>query len=70
MSIAIAQPHHIFGVRNNVVGNINFLDEQTVIYPSGNQVIRFNVDQKQQKFIPGSEKCSGELKNFIYLCLN
>jgi len=59
MSIALAQAHHIFGVRNSVVGNINYLDEQTVLFPSGNQVVRFNIDQKQQRFIPGSEKCTG-----------
>ena len=35
-----------------------YLDEQTVIYPSGANLVLFNVDQKLQKFIPctaGSE---------------
>ncbi|XP_039259037.2 cilia- and flagella-associated protein 57-like isoform X2 [Styela clava] len=59
MAIAAAQPHHIFGLRSNINGNINYLDEQTIVFPSGNQVVRFNVDQKQQKFIPGSDKSRG-----------
>lgn len=59
MSIALAHAHHIFGVRPDVTGNVNYLDEQTILFPSGNQFVRFNIDQKQQKFIPGSEKFSG-----------
>lgn len=59
MSIALAQAHYIFGVQQGVSGNVNYLDEQTVLFPSGNQFVRFNIDQKQQKFIAGSEKCSG-----------
>ncbi|XP_076813301.1 cilia- and flagella-associated protein 57-like [Clavelina lepadiformis] len=59
MSTAIAQSHHIFGFRPNISGNINYMDEQTIVFPSGNQVVRFNIDQKQQKFIPGSDKCNG-----------
>lgn len=60
MAIAIAQPHHIFGLRPNISGNVSYLDEQTIVFPSGNQVVRFNIDQKQQKFIPGSDKSQGK----------
>jgi len=59
MSIALAQAHHIFGLKNEVTGNVTYLDEQTVLFPSGNQFVRFNIDQKQQKFISSSDKCSG-----------
>jgi len=59
MAVAVAQSHHIFGLRPDIHGNINYLDEQTIVFPSGNQVVRFNIDQKQQKFIPGSEKSQG-----------
>jgi len=60
MSIAVAQSHHIFGFRSNISGNINYLDEHTIVFPSGNQVVRFNIDQKQQRFIPGSDKTHGK----------
>lgn len=59
MAIAVAQPHHMFGLRSNISGNISYLDEQTIVFPSGNQVVRFNVDQKQQRFMPGSDKTQG-----------
>ena len=60
MSVAVAQPHHIFGFRPSINGNINYLDEHTILFPSGNQVVRFNIDQKQQRFIPGSDKSHGK----------
>ena len=59
MSIATAQAHHIFGLRPNVSGNVKYLDEQTIIFPSGNQLVRFNLEFKQQRFIPGSDKTQG-----------
>uniref|UniRef100_H2ZKC8 Cilia- and flagella-associated protein 57 n=1 Tax=Ciona savignyi TaxID=51511 RepID=H2ZKC8_CIOSA len=59
MAIAVAQSHHMFGLRPNISGNIGYLEEQTIVFPSGNQVVRFNIDQKQQRFIPGSDKSQG-----------
>ena len=59
MSIAIAQARHIFGLRAGVTGNIAYHDEQTIVYPSGANCILYNIDQKAQKFIPGSEKSEG-----------
>ena len=59
MSIAIAQARHIFGLRAGVTGNIAYHDEQTIVYPSGANCILYNIDQKSQKFIPGSEKSEG-----------
>ena len=59
MSIAIAQPRHIFGLRSSIAGNIAFHDEQTIVYPSGANCILYNTDAKNQRFIPGSEKSGG-----------
>lgn len=59
MSIAIAQPRHIFGLRSSIAGNIAFHDEQTIVYPSGANCILYNTDAKSQRFIPGSEKSEG-----------
>ncbi|XP_072275438.1 cilia- and flagella-associated protein 57 [Pyxicephalus adspersus] len=59
MSAIVAQSHYIFGLRSQVINNICYFDEQTVIFPSGNNCIKYKVDQKWQKFIPGSEKSQG-----------
>ncbi|XP_063795375.1 cilia- and flagella-associated protein 57 [Pseudophryne corroboree] len=61
MSVIVAQSHYIFGLRAQVLNNICYFDEQTIIFPSGNNCIKYNVDQKWQKFIPGSEKSQGML---------
>ncbi len=59
MSIAVSQPRHIFGLKATVSGNIAYHDEQTLVYPSGANCILYNIDQKSQKFIPGSDKSEG-----------
>lgn len=53
MSSVVAQSLHVFGLRSHVTNNIFFFDEQTVMFPSGNHCVKYNVDQKWQKFIPG-----------------
>lgn len=52
-------PRHTFGIKADVKDNICYLDEQTVLYPSGNNIIIFNTEQKTQKFIAGTENTEG-----------
>ena len=52
MSIASATPKYSFGIKGDVANNVWYLDEQNIIYPSGANLVIFNIDQKQQKFIP------------------
>ncbi|XP_064605218.1 cilia- and flagella-associated protein 57-like [Liolophura sinensis] len=59
MSIALASAKHIFGLKSKVANNICYHDEQTIVYPSGSNCILYNIDQKSQKFIPGSDKGEG-----------
>ncbi|XP_036858184.2 cilia- and flagella-associated protein 57 isoform X2 [Manis javanica] len=61
MSTVVAQSVHVFGLRCQVANSILFFDEHIVIFPSGNYCVKYNVDQKWQKFIPGSEKSQGML---------
>ncbi|VTJ60870.1 Hypothetical predicted protein [Marmota monax] len=61
MSTVVAQWLHVFGLRAHVANNIFFFDEQIIIYPSGNHCVKYNVDQKWQKCIPGSDKSQGML---------
>ncbi|XP_021105559.1 cilia- and flagella-associated protein 57 isoform X4 [Heterocephalus glaber] len=61
MSTVVAQSLHAFGLRSHVANNILFFDEQIVIFPAGNHCVKYNVDQKWQKFIPGSDKSQSML---------
>lgn len=54
MSIALAQAKYSFGLKGDVSGSVWYLDEQNVLYPSGANVVLFNVDQRQQRFLPCS----------------
>ncbi|KAI8901791.1 hypothetical protein BC833DRAFT_76653 [Globomyces pollinis-pini] len=56
MSIAGIEYRHVFGLKASTTGNLFFLDEQTVIYPAGANVIFYNHDTKTQRFIHLSEK--------------
>ncbi|XP_060897415.1 cilia- and flagella-associated protein 57 [Labrus mixtus] len=56
MASVVAQSHFIFGLRTGVGNNLSFVDEQTVVFPSGNSCVCYNTVQRCQRFIPGSEK--------------
>ncbi|XP_075995968.1 cilia- and flagella-associated protein 57 [Genypterus blacodes] len=56
MAAIIAQPHFTFGLRSGVTNNLFFIDEQTVIFPCGNNCVCYNTVQRSQRFIPGTEK--------------
>ncbi|KAI9355918.1 WD repeat domain 65-like protein [Zopfochytrium polystomum] len=45
------QPSHVFGLNATVDGNISYIDDQTVLYPAGSQLIQYHLEQKTQKFI-------------------
>ncbi|KAI6655110.1 WD repeat-containing protein 65-like [Oopsacas minuta] len=59
MAIASVQTRFAYGLRSDVVGNVNFIDEQNVIYPVGSNIVIYNIDQKTQRFIPTSPTMLG-----------
>ena len=59
MSIATVQTRFAYGLRSDVFGSVNFLDEQNVIYPVGSNIVIYNIDHKTQRFIPGSPASLG-----------
>uniref|UniRef100_A0A8C6VLZ3 Cilia and flagella associated protein 57 n=1 Tax=Naja naja TaxID=35670 RepID=A0A8C6VLZ3_NAJNA len=61
MSVIVSQALHIFGFQSRVANNICFFDEQIIVYPAGNSCVKYHIEQKWQKFIPGSEKSQGML---------
>lgn len=52
MSIATAQLNYSFGLKGEVSQNASYVDEQTILYPAGRNLILFNTDQKVQRFLP------------------
>ncbi|XP_060739669.1 cilia- and flagella-associated protein 57-like [Tachysurus vachellii] len=47
------EPHHIFSLHQESRNNLVFLDEKTIIFPSGNNCVIYNVHKHVAKFIRG-----------------
>jgi hypothetical protein len=47
---------HIFGFKGDVHRPVCYIDDHTVLYPAGNNTCIFNVEQRLQRFLPGTEK--------------
>ncbi|VDO59646.1 unnamed protein product [Schistosoma margrebowiei] len=56
---AVASLKHIFGYRTGISGSVVWLDDQTIVYPCGSNLVLYNLEQKTQKFIAGLEKSEG-----------
>ncbi|RKO90756.1 hypothetical protein BDK51DRAFT_37886 [Blyttiomyces helicus] len=41
---------HVFGLNESVRNNIFYLNDHTVLYPAGTQLVQYNVEQKAQRF--------------------
>jgi mRNA degradation ribonuclease J1/J2 len=50
---------HVFGLKGSVKDNIHFLEDVTVVYPAGRNVIVYNTEQKTQRFIAGTPESDG-----------
>lgn len=59
MSISTLIPRHVFGLKGDTKENIHYIDETTVIYPAGHNTVLYNIEQKAQKFIPGTVDTEG-----------
>lgn len=59
MSLASVSHRHVFGVKADCGDNVHVLDEQTVLYPAGNNLVLFNMETRTQKFLPGTEGSGG-----------
>ncbi|OQV14086.1 Cilia- and flagella-associated protein 57 [Hypsibius exemplaris] len=47
--------HHVYGIRNDLSSILFFVDEASVVYPAGSNIILHNFQNNSQKFIPLSE---------------
>ncbi|CAM9343696.1 unnamed protein product [Lampetra planeri] len=59
MAAVVAQSHFLFGLRTGVKNNVCFLDEQTLVFPCGNNCVCYNTAEKSQRVISGSEQSLG-----------
>ncbi|KAH9271594.1 hypothetical protein BASA83_006204 [Batrachochytrium salamandrivorans] len=59
MSIASVQHGHVFGIKTDIRDGLFYVEENTILYPAGSNIIINNVEQKTQRFIPISEPGDG-----------
>ena len=53
------QPRFFFGLKGDVKNNVMFVEDNTVIYPCGHNVVVYNMADKSQRYIPGIEGSEG-----------
>lgn len=49
----------IFGISGNVTDNVSFVEDDTIIYVAGQNVVIYGRSDKKQRFIYGTEKSEG-----------
>jgi WD40 repeat protein len=47
---------HIFGMKGDVAGGLQYVDESTLAYPCGHSVVLLNLETREQKLVPGTGK--------------
>jgi|TARA_B100000482_G_scaffold131303_1_gene95649 hypothetical protein len=53
LSLPSIPPRHVFGAKGDVADNVTYVDETTVAYVAGHQLVLYHVETKTQRFIPG-----------------
>uniref|UniRef100_T1J5P9 WD repeat-containing protein 55 homolog n=1 Tax=Strigamia maritima TaxID=126957 RepID=T1J5P9_STRMM len=57
--LACLQTKYIFGVKDDIKSNVHFIDDHTLVYPSGINVVVYHIDHRTQNFIPPHPKGRG-----------
>jgi cilia- and flagella-associated protein 57 len=64
--VKIEEPHNmmvvpkfIAGLRVEVQNNIHYLNDNLVLYPAGHNIVIYNTEEKNQRYIPGIEGSEG-----------
>lgn len=52
MSATTLKLKRLYGLKGDVKGNIQYVDEMNVIYPCGFNIISYEIEKKEQTFIP------------------
>ncbi|KAJ3361066.1 Cilia- and flagella-associated protein 57 [Allomyces arbusculus] len=56
MSIASVVPTTVFGARNSARDSFQFLDDQSLVYVAGGNVVVYSPQTRTQKFVPASQR--------------
>lgn len=70
MANVVAQPHFIFGLRTGVKNNLCFCDEQTVVFPAGNNCVCYNTIRSSQRLVPGRPQIQVSYASFQGLAVH
>ena len=54
-STTALQFRHVFGVNTNVVDNVSYTDDDTIVYVAGHSLVLYSFPEKRQRFIQSSE---------------
>ncbi|KAK9867435.1 hypothetical protein WJX84_001996 [Apatococcus fuscideae] len=54
MSLSALLPKYLFGLRKDVKDNVHYVDDVTIVYPAGHNIVIYWTDSKTQKFVPGN----------------
>lgn len=49
----------MFGLRGDVKDNIHYLDDTTILYAAGHNIVTYNLESRQQQFIQASPDSEG-----------
>jgi cilia- and flagella-associated protein 57 len=52
-------PRFIFGINGKIKKNLHVVEEKKLLYVVGHNVVIYNIDEKSQHFIPGTEGTEG-----------
>jgi len=56
MAISLATPRYVFGASVSCFASaLAYTDNQAIIYPAGSCLIAYNIDQREQRILMGSE---------------
>ena len=50
---------YTFGLKGDVKNNVEYLEENVVVYPCGHNLVHFNTESRVQQFVPGSPNSHG-----------
>lgn len=50
----MALRRYLFGLRKDVKDNVHYVDDVTLVYPAGHNIVVYWTDSKTQKFVPGN----------------
>jgi len=59
MALASLIPHYVFGIKSSIKNSLFFVDETTIVYPAGHNVVFGSLDQKAQRIISGTPDTDG-----------